>query len=218
MTAVFRYAIAYKPYDILCARRDRLERATLDVLGIPPGLQPAGRLDLDSEGLLLLTDDGETMHRITHPNFNHPKTYLVLVLGQPSVSALQELRAGVEIKYGMTRPADVELMLNPPPLPAFPKPLPDPDKTAWLRIVLYEGKKRQIRRMTAAVDHPTLRLVRVAIGPITLPSDLGIGAWRELSSVERRVLLEWVWPHGRPRPVHGAGQQQGNTRGPIRRR
>ena len=106
----YRYAIAYKPYDVLSANRDRHGRPTLAQLGVPYELHPAGRLDLDSEGLLLLTDDGHLAHRITHPDFNHPKTYLVLVLGHPDESALRQLREGVEIKFGVTRPAGAEIL------------------------------------------------------------------------------------------------------------
>jgi len=104
---VYRYVIAYKPYGVLSIHhRDPLGRGTLTTLGIPVTLNPAGRLDLDSEGLLLLTDDGQTLHRLTHPYFRHSKTYLVLVLGRPSAEALAQLRAGVEIKGRRTRPAD----------------------------------------------------------------------------------------------------------------
>ena len=193
----YRYIIAYKPFNILCARRDHLGRETLVDLGIPYGVQPVGRLDRDSEGLLLLTDDGATLHRLTHPNFNHPKTYLVLVLGHLNAAALRLLRQGVEIKTGLTRPADVTVLHTSPHLPAFPQPLPASEKTSWLRMVLYEGKNRQIKRMTAAVGHPTVRLARVAIGPLPWPHDVNLGAWRDLTVLERKVLLDWVWPHGR---------------------
>lgn len=196
----FRYVITYKPYDILCSRRDRYGRATLRDLGIPRGLHPAGRLDRDSEGLLLMTNDGLFLHRLTHPRHYHPKTYLVLVLGQPDEQALHALREGVEIKFGLTRSADVEIMRTVPELPPIDEQLPSPEKTTWLRIVLYEGKNRQIRRMTAAVGHSTVRLVRVAIGPLRLPPDLVPGKWRDLTLVEEKVLFDWVWPHGRPKP------------------
>ena len=191
----YRYVIAYKPYGVLSAPRDRLGRPTLSSLGIPPTLNPAGRLDLDSEGLVLVTDDGRLIHRLTHPRYHHPKVYLVLVLGHPSVEALEQLRRGVKIKTGWTRRADVELLSTEPPLPPFPRPLPSPAKRSWLRIVLYEGKKRQIRRMTAAVGHPTLRLVRVGIGPLRLPPDLKPGRWRDLTPAERRILFDWVRRH-----------------------
>lgn len=216
----YRYAMVYKPYDILCSPRDRLGRPNLTTLGIAPGLQPVGRLDLDSEGFLLLTDDGKTLHRITHPAFHHPKTYLVLVLGQPTLSELDTLRSGVELRDGLTRPADVEVISQAPVLPDFPRPLPAADKTSWLRIVLHEGKKRQIRRMTAAVNHPTLRLIRVAIGPLALPVDLDVGQWRELTPIERKVLLDWVWPRGRPpdHPARKDGERSSRARSSPRRR
>jgi 23S rRNA pseudouridine2457 synthase len=189
----YRYAIAYKPFDVLCANKDRYGRPALVDMEIPRTLHAAGRLDLDSEGLLLLTDDGPLLHRITHPDFNHPKTYLALVVGQPEAAVLQHLRDGVEIKDGITRPADVEVLPSAPALPPFPKPLAAPSKTTWLRIVLYEGKKRQIKRMLSAVKLPIVRLVRVAIGPLTLPPDLEPGQWRDLTTTERQALLDWVW-------------------------
>lgn len=214
----YRYVIAYKPVDILCSHRDRYQRRTLTHLGIPKKLNPAGRLDLDSEGVLLLTDDGDAFHRITHPNFKHAKTYMVLVLGHPDKIALRTLRAGVEIKTGFTRPADVEMLRGAPPLPEPTIPLPAPEKTTWLRMVLREGKNRQIKRMTAAVGHPTVRLVRIGIGPLTLPPDLASGQWRDLTAVERKVLLNWIWPSGRsmkyPRHsrTHYAHSQIKNTK------
>ncbi|MGC9348463.1 MAG: pseudouridine synthase [Anaerolineae bacterium] len=202
---MYRYAIAYKPFDVLCAYRDRHGRETLETMGLPPALNPAGRLDLDSEGLLLLTDDGQALHRLTHPDFHHTKTYVVLVLGHPDLSTLDHLRQGVEIKLGKTRPADIEELRVPPPLPPFPKPLPAPEKTTWLRMVLQEGMNRQIKRMTAAVGHPTVRLVRVAIGRLSLPPDLAPGQWRDLNAIERRVLIEEIWPHGRQTDDSQAG-------------
>jgi 23S rRNA pseudouridine2457 synthase len=140
--------------------------------------------------MLLLTDDGQAQHRLTHPDYRHAKTYLVLVLEHPEVETLRRLREGVEIKLGLTRPADVEILAGEPPLPPFPGPLPAPEKTTWLRMVLHEGMNRQIKRMTAAVGHPTVRLVRVAIDRLTLPSDLAPGEWRDLTAVERQVLLD----------------------------
>ncbi len=198
---MYRYALAYKPYGTLSAHRDSRGREALGAMGIPRALHPAGRLDMDSEGLLILTDDGQTLHRLTHPHFSHSKTYVVLVLGQPDVEALNTLRQGVEIKLGTTRPADVERLGGPPPLPESPQLLPHPSKTTWLRMVLYEGMNRQIKRMTAAVGHPTVRLVRVAIGRLTLPPDLAPGEWRDLNALERQALMSDVWPHGRPPEV-----------------
>jgi 23S rRNA pseudouridine2457 synthase len=189
----YRYVIAYKPFNVLCANKDRYGRPALVDMGVPRTLHAAGRLDLDSEGLLLLTDDGALLHRVTHPDFNHPKSYLALVVGQPDAAILQKLREGVEIKDGITCPADVEVLPNAPALPPFPKPLAAPSKTTWLRIVLYEGKKRQIKRMLSAVALPIIRLVRVGIGPLTLPPDLEPGQWRNLTVAEKQALLNWVW-------------------------
>ena len=197
----YRYAIAYKPYHTMCVYRDRLQRPSLESMGVPPDLHPAGRLDLDSEGLLLLTNDGKTQHRITHPDFYHPKIYLVLVLGHPNRVVLNKLREGIQLKGGMTRPADVEILTEPPVLPFFPGQLPSPEKTSWLRMVLYEGKNRQVKRMTAAVGHATVRLVRVAVGPLILPADLSPGEWRDLVITERKILLDWVY-HMKPRRGH----------------
>jgi 23S rRNA pseudouridine2457 synthase len=194
-----QYGVAYKPYGVLSIHHaDALGRQTLTSLGIPTHLHPAGRLDLDSEGLLIVTDDGQTLHRLTHPDHSHAKTYFVQLLGRPDGEALRRLREGVEIALGKTRPADVEILAAPPSLPDAPVPVPSPEKTAWLRIVLHEGMNRQIKRMTAAVGHPTVRLVRVAIGHVTLPPDLVPGRWREMNAVERQVLLADVWPRGRP--------------------
>ena len=195
---MYRYVIAYKPFGVLSTRqRSSVGHENLIDMGIPPDLQPAGRLDLDSEGLLLLTNDGQTLHRLTHPDFNHTKIYHVLVLGLPGIEALTLLREGVKIKLGLTQPADVEILAGEPPLPPFPKPLPSPEKTSWLRIGLREGMNRQIKRMTAAVGHPTVRLIRVGIGRVALTPDLVPGRWRDLSAAERAVLLADVWPRGR---------------------
>ena len=187
---MFRYIIAYKPFGLLCKTRDRHGRRTLTSLGIPQTLKPAGRLDRDSEGLVLSTDDGQLIHRITHPRYHHAKTYLALVLGTPTSEVLQKLRGGVKIKLGTTKPADVEALRIPPALPPFPQPLPAAEKTTWLRMVLYEGMNRQIKRMTAAVGHPTVRLVRTAIGPLTLTADLAPGKWRDLTAMERQILMD----------------------------
>lgn len=195
---MYRYVIAYKPFGVLSTRqRSPAGHENLIDMGIPNGLQPAGRLDRDSEGLLFLTDDGQTLHRLTHPDFSHIKIYDVLVLGHPGNEALTLLREGVEIKLGFTQPADVESLAGEPPLPPFPKPLPSPEKTTWLRIGLREGMNRQIKRMTAAVGHPTVRLVRVGIGRLALTPDLAPGRWRDLGAAELRALLADVWPRGR---------------------
>jgi len=181
-----RYIIFHKPFGVLTQFTDADGRPTLaDYIDVP-GVYAAGRLDMNSEGLLLLSDDGQVLHRVTHPRWKLPKVYLVQVEGMPDEAALQKLRDGVIIKGKKTAPAQVELLDSPPNLP--PRPVRQYHPTPWLRIVLKEGRKRQVRRMTAAVGYPTLRLVRVAIGPLTL-GDLQPGQWRDLTSAERSKLL-----------------------------
>ena len=184
-----RIIALYKPYDVLCQFTDAEGRATLKAFVTIAGIYPVGRLDRDSEGLLLLTDDGPLAHRLTDPRYDHPRTYLVQVERIPDDRALEALRQGVVLSDGPTRPAEVEHLPEPPTLPErsvpirFRKNVP----TAWLRMIIREGRNRQVRRMTAAVGHPTLRLVRVAVGPISL-ADLAPGQWRELSEMELRAL------------------------------
>nr|WP_255595543.1 pseudouridine synthase [Lysobacter sp. BMK333-48F3] len=169
-----------KPYGVLCQFTDRSQppRPTLAGYGLPPGVYAAGRLDHDSEGLLLLTDDGGLAHRLTDPRHKQPKVYWVQVEGDPGEDQLQALRCGVELNDGRTLPAQVERLDTPalwprdPPV-RFRKTVPD----AWLAITLREGRNRQVRRMTAAVGLPTLRLVRVAIGGQRLDG-LAPGQWR----------------------------------------
>ncbi|MGO9464716.1 MAG: pseudouridine synthase [Isosphaeraceae bacterium] len=185
----FHYLKLFKPYDVLCQFSDAAGRATLKAFVPVPGVYPVGRLDRDSEGLLLLTDDGPLAHRLTDPRFDHPKTYLVQVEGVPDLEALEALRRGIELRDGRSRPAEVDLLDEPPALPdrsvpiRFRKNVP----TAWLRLTIREGRNRQVRRMTAAVGHPTLRLVRIALGPVSL-GDLMPGHWRELAIDELRGL------------------------------
>lgn len=179
----------FKPYDVLCQFTDDLGRATLaDYISIPE-VYAAGRLDRDSEGLLLLTDDGPLSHRLTDPRFEHPKTYLVQVERVPDEPALETLRSGVTLADGLTKPAEVALLPDPPEIPGRPVPIRFRKSvpTAWLRLTLREGRNRQVRRMTAAVGFPTLRLVRWAIGGVTLEG-LEPGGWAELSADERASL------------------------------
>lgn len=154
-----------------------------------PDVYAAGRLDYDSEGLLLLTSDGKLAHRITHPRYKLKKIYLVQVENIPAETALNRLRRGVTIKGERTRPAKVELLPAEPEI--FPRAKPIRYRksipTVWLKIILQEGRKRQVRRMTAAVGHPTLRLIRIAIGSITL-GNLTPGQWRDLTPTELRTL------------------------------
>lgn len=159
-----------------------------------PDVYPVGRLDRDSEGLLLLTSDGALQHRLTDPRHGHPRTYWVQVEGIPTPQALAALVAGIEIsdKSGTyrTRPAQVSLLQDAPALPLrnppvrFRKSIP----TAWLELTLTEGRNRQIRRMTAAVHFPTLRLIRIASGPLTL-AGLSPGEWRDLTAQEISSLF-----------------------------
>jgi 23S rRNA pseudouridine2457 synthase len=185
----FRIIALNKPYGVLCQFRDTSGRPTLATLVPIAGIYAAGRLDSDSEGLLVLTDDGSLAHRLTDPRFAHPKTYLVQVERVPEAPALNALRQGVVLREGPTRPAHVDLLENPPPLPdraapiRFRKNVP----TAWLRLTIHEGRNRQVRRMTAAVGHPTLRLVRLAVGPVSLGA-LAPGQWREVNERERAAL------------------------------
>ncbi len=181
----------YKPYDVLTGFTDRAGRATLaDYIDVP-GVYPAGRLDKDSEGLLLLTDDGALAKRITDPRHRLPKVYLAQIEGIPGEAALEALRNGIVIRGSRTRPALAERLHDEPALPPRPTPIRYRKSvpTAWIKLTLWEGRNRQVRRMTAAVGHPTLRLVRVAIGPIAL-SDLRPGEWRRLSAAEERALWQ----------------------------
>ncbi len=184
-----RYLLFYKPYGVLNHFTDRQGRATLADFIPVPGVYAAGRLDWDSEGLLLLTDDGWLIRRLTEPRFAHPRTYWVQVERVPTEEALAALRAGVVIEGRPTRPAQVRRLSGEPDLPERPVPIRYRAHvpTAWLELTLTEGRKRQVRRMTAAVGHPTLRLVRVAIGTLTL-SGLTPGQWRELSQEEISTL------------------------------
>ena len=169
-----------KPFGVLCQFTDRSQpaRPTLAGFGLPPDVYPAGRLVFDSEGLLLLTDDGRLANRLTDPRHKQSKTYWVQVEGEPDDDALARLRSGVLLKDGPTRPACAR-MIEPPtlwprdPPVRFRKRVPD----AWIELVIGEGRNRQVRRMTAAVGLPTLRLVRVAIGGHALDG-LAPGAWR----------------------------------------
>jgi len=170
-----------KPYGVLSQFTDRgapEARATLSGHIDVPGVYPAGRLDRDSEGLLLLTDDGRLQARIADPKFKMAKTYLVQVEGEPDAAALSLLRNGVRLKDGMTRPADAVRIDDPALWPRDPPiryraNVPD----CWLKLVIREGRNRQVRRMTAAVGHPTLRLVRWSIGDWSL-AGLAPGQWR----------------------------------------
>ena len=195
----------FKPYDVLCQFTDAAGRSTLKDFIAIEGIYPAGRLDRDSEGLLILTNDGLLAHHLTDPRFEHPKTYLVQVERIPDPDALERLRQGVDLNDGRTRPAQIDRLTDEIDVPdrsvpiRFRKNVP----TAWLRMTIREGRNRQVRRMTAAVGHPTLRLIRVAIGPVSL-GDLLSGKWRELSSQELTALAALRDLASRPpRPTRG---------------
>lgn len=211
-----RYLLFYKPYGVLCQFSDRgaedeSTRPTLKSYIPIPSVYPVGRLDRDSEGLLLLGNDGRLQHRLCEPKYGHLRTYWVQVEGIPKEEAIAALRSGVKIQDYQTRPARVEKLASEPMLPErippirYRKQIP----TSWLEVSLTEGKNRQVRRMTAAVGYPTLRLVRVAIAsyptpqkgsphfatnpyPILSLQGLDLGQWRELSAAERQALQRHV--------------------------
>jgi 23S rRNA pseudouridine2457 synthase len=181
-----RYIIFHKPYGVLSQfTQESPKHITLKEYIDVPDVYAVGRLDWDSEGLLLLTNDGQLQHRLAHPRFGHQRTYWAQVESIPDLDAINKLQSGVEIQDYRTRPAQVRLLLEEPsvvqriPPIRFRKSIP----TAWLEMTLTEGKNRQVRRMTAAVGFPTLRLIRISIGNIQL-DDLSPGQWRELTSLE----------------------------------
>lgn len=197
-----RYLLFFKPYRVLSSFTDPEGRDTLANYISVPDVYAVGRLDYDSEGLMLLTDDGWLNHRLAHPRYEHPKTYLAQVEGTPNERALEALRHGVVIQGRRTAPAEVALLREDdlPPLPPRATPIRYRANvpTAWLRVVLREGAKRQLRHMTAAVGLPTLRLIRIAIGPLEW-SDLAPGAWRDLGEAEMGQLREWLRAPLQPR-------------------
>jgi 23S rRNA pseudouridine2457 synthase len=192
--------LLHKPFHVLTRFSREDERRTLADVVTAPGLYPAGRLDYDSEGLLLLTDDGILQARITDPRHALPKTYWAQVEGVPGADALKRLREGVLLPDGLTRPADARAIAEPAGL--WPRDPPIRYRaqipTGWLELTIREGRNRQVRRMTAAVGLPTLRLIRVAVGPLAL-AGLAPGASRAASATELAALTAVL-----SRPTPGA--------------
>ena len=181
-----RIVLLNKPHGVVSQFSALESKTTLSRFSLPAGVYPAGRLDYDSEGLLLLTDDGGLAHRLTDPRFGHPRTYWAQVERPPDEAALRRLAQGLVLADGKTLPCKTRLLEADPELPPRDPPirLRLSVPTAWIEITMKEGRNRQVRRMTAAIGHPTLRLVRAAIGNLTLKG-LAPGKWRW---VDRREL------------------------------
>jgi 23S rRNA pseudouridine2457 synthase len=183
----------WKPFNVLTHFTDKEGRTTLAAFIDVPEMYVAGRLDYDSEGLLLLAENGELNARLTQPRYAHPRTYWVQIERIPEEADLQKLRDGILLNDGITRPAQAKLLTEAPNLPERPVPIRYRKNvpTAWLELTLTEGRNRQVRRMTAAIGHPTLRLVRCAIGDITL-AGLQPGEWQFLTQDEIQALKKAV--------------------------
>jgi 23S rRNA pseudouridine2457 synthase len=180
-----RVVLLNKPYGVLSQFTSEGGKPGLSRFGLPAGVYPAGRLDHDSEGLLLLTDDGALVRRLTDPRRGHPRVYWAQVERVPGDDALARLTRGVDLPDGKTLPARARLLEAAPDLPPRDPPIRARATvpTSWLELTLTEGRNRQVRRMTAAVGHPTLRLVRCAIGKLTLKG-LAPGQWRWVERAE----------------------------------
>jgi 23S rRNA pseudouridine2457 synthase len=203
---IFMIILFNKPFNVLCQFSGESPNLA-DYIDIK-GVYPAGRLDKDSEGLLLLTDDGALQHLISHPKFKQPKTYWVQVEGVPDMPSIEALRHGVQLKDGLTRPARVKIIEAPGVWPRHPPiryraNIP----TTWLEITISEGRNRQVRRMTAAVGHPTLRLIRYAVGDWNLDCiehGLQPGQWHKIAAPQS--LLKKA--HGQHKTTHSPDRRR----------
>ena len=212
-----RYILLNKPYEVLTQFTDEHGRATLKDFVNVPGVYPVGRLDFDSEGLLLLTDDKQLQHRLSDPRYKVPKTYWAQVEGLPPDLALNQLRQGVQIKDGLTLPAAVRALPEAATAALWPRTPPIRYRasipTSWLEISISQGMNRQVRKMCAAVGLPCLRLVRVALGELAL-SNLLPGEWRELGPAELATLRQAADP-ARPaarKPLRAHSTFKGRSR------
>lgn len=198
-----KYIILNKPYEVLTQFTDEAGRATLKDYVKVPGIYPVGRLDYDSEGLVLLTDDKTLQHRLSNPKFKIEKTYWVQVDGMPSEEALLQLERGVLIKDVRTAPAKVRLLEEEPQVWDRSKPIRFRKNipASWVEIKISQGMNRQVRRMTAAVGFPTLRLIRPAIGPLSL-GNLQPGEYRELTPAEVAKLKALTGSANRHRQIN----------------
>jgi len=213
-----RYLLFHKPYGVLTQFTDAAGtgRKTLKDFVSVPGVYAAGRLDADSEGLLLLTDDGDLQHRLLDPKFGHRRTYWVQVEGAPTEEALAPLRAGVLVQGEMTLPAEVSLLGFDPPVPPRDPPVRfrAAIPTTWISLTLTEGRNRQVRRMTAAIGFPTLRLVRWSMEALTIEG-LAPGEWRSFNAAELTSLRAAVYgtrrepvsPRAKPSGTRGLGRR-----------
>lgn len=180
-----RYIMFYKPFGYLSQFTGEKDQNTLESFNLPPEVYAAGRLDKDSEGLLILTDDGPFIKQFLDPDSGHERTYLVQVEKIPQQEEIDKLEEGVVIKGRKTRPCKVKLLAGEPDLPPRNPPIRERKNipTSWLQITLIEGKNRQVRRMTASIGFPTLRLVRVSMGKLKL-QDLEPGKWKEIKKTQ----------------------------------
>lgn len=230
------YVLLHKPYNVLCQftddRSDGTQRQTLKELIPIPDVYSVGRLDFDSEGLLLLTDDAKLKHHLCDPKFAHPRTYWVQVENIPDEQALGQLRRGVMIQGRKTRPAIATLLPTDLDVPPRDPPIRERKNipTAWLELTITEGRNRQVRRMTAAVGLPTLRLIRAAIGAgqtkLTLDG-LAVGQWRYLTIeeienfqalVKKPIVQETVPVRTTFQPFGSKGHKKNTANRPFKKR